>query len=198
MDQRRIDPKHSGIRIFLRIVGPALLIVGVLCVVHGFRGVFGAAEGFGEGFVSPGMGGGEGFGRGFGKAGWIFAGFPMVFLGLVMTIWGFAGAAARYAAGEIAPVGKDTFNYLADGTEDGVKTVAGAIGAGLAEGLGSQPDREAARIVRCHKCNADNDADAKFCSQCGAALSKTRPCPDCAELNDPDAKFCDNCGRELA
>ena len=113
-----------------------------------------------------------------------------------MTAWGFMGAVFRYQAAEIAPVGKDTFNYLAAGTKDGVKTVAGAIGAGLSEGLGGREPAAATQARRCHKCGADNDADAKFCDRCGAALAKTA-CPGCGEVNDPDAKFCDNCGREL-
>ena len=52
----------------------------------------------------------------------------------------------------------------------------------------------AAVVVRCHKCNAENEPGDRFCGQCGAALAKTRPCPACGELNDPDARFCDNCG----
>ncbi|MBN2271824.1 MAG: zinc-ribbon domain-containing protein, partial [Sedimentisphaerales bacterium] len=52
--------------------------------------------------------------------------------------------------------------------------------------------------IRCHKCNALLEEDAKFCSKCGAPLSKTKPCPQCRELNDPDAKFCDNCGHDFS
>jgi len=51
--------------------------------------------------------------------------------------------------------------------------------------------------VRCPKCNEENDADAKFCKECGAAVAKTAHCPDCGELNDADANFCDNCGIPL-
>jgi len=77
---------------------------------------------------------------------------------------------------------------MAEGTREGVKAVAGAIGQGLREGgLGGAPQT----VVRCHKCNALAQADAKFCGQ---SLGKTKPCPGCRELNDPDAKFCDNCG----
>ena len=54
--------------------------------------------------------------------------------------------------------------------------------------------QQSAAKTRCHKCNQLNAAAAKFCSQCGAALLKTKACPSCGELNDPDSKFCDNCG----
>jgi RNA polymerase subunit RPABC4/transcription elongation factor Spt4 len=116
-------------------------------------------------------------------------------------MYGYAGAMARYQAAEIAPVQKDTFNYVADGTQEGVKTAAKAVGEGLSSGLAaggmagigsSGEDNEPG--VRCHKCNFVETSDAKFCSNCGAAMEKSKPCPKCNELNDPDAKFCDNCG----
>ncbi|MHC4290346.1 MAG: zinc ribbon domain-containing protein [Planctomycetota bacterium] len=127
-----------------------------------------------------------------------FIGFPLLFAGLVMTMMGYAGKLARYQAAEIAPVQKDTFNYLADGTQGGVKTVASAAGEGLASGFaagGMNPDTaENTTGVRCHKCNFIETPEAKFCSECGAAMEKSKACSKCNELNDPDAKFCDNCG----
>jgi hypothetical protein len=100
------------------------------------------------------------------------------------------GAVGRYMAGEMAPVAKDTFNYMADGTQDGIRTVARAVG----EGLGLRDGGGAATVVLCHRCNGENDADAKFCSECGAPIRKTKPCAGCGELSDPGARFCDNCG----
>ena len=121
----------------------------------------------------------------------LFVGMPLLFAGGVMTQMGFMGKVIRYMSQEAAPPAKDTFNYMADGTKDGIKTVVGAIGEGLREsGLGGGSQT----MVRCHKCNALAPADAKFCGQCGQSLGKTRACPNCRELNDPDAKFCDNCG----
>lgn len=210
MEERKIDAKHGGIRTFLRIAGPVALICGVLLTVHGFTGFLssGRTPTSGGTFRLP-----ESFGpfeeqvrhgleqnlhpkaRSFGC---IVGGFFLSGLGLMMTAWGFMGAVLRYQAAEVVPVGKDAFNYVAHGTRDGVKTVAGAIGAGLSEGMrGAQP-AQPQQVLRCHKCNADNNADAKFCSQCGAALAKTKPCPGCGELNDPDARFCDSCGHHFA
>ena len=65
----------------------------------------------------------------------IFVGMPLLFVGIVLCLFGFQGAIARYEAGEIAPVAKDTFNYLAEGTQEGVRTIAAAIGGGLEAGL---------------------------------------------------------------
>ena len=66
-----------------------------------------------------------------------------------------------------APVQKDTFNYLADGTQGGVKTVATAVGQGLAAGM--RGDGRAGR--RCPRGAQSNDADARFCKGCGTALT---------------------------
>ena len=166
VEERKIDPRHSGVRSFLRVVGPLTAMAGLVFAIVGFASFFSAFGSFGP----P---------RYFWCA---FVGLPLMGVGIWMTVFGFMGAIV---------------NYLAKGTKDGIKTVATAISAGLAEGTGARGAQEKT-ILRCHKCNAENDADAKFCTHCGAALSKTRPCPDCTELNDPDAKFCDNCGRELA
>lgn len=172
-----IDEKHESKRRVLRTAGLAVLALGGLCMLIAFVDFFTAFGGYGP----P---------RFF----WLFfVGAPLLFVGGVMTSMGFMGAMARYQAGEAAPVMKDTFNYMAEGTQDGVKTVASAVSAGLREGLGAPP----AASVRCPKCNHLNGETGRFCSQCGFSLAKTKPCPQCRELNDPDAKFCDACGRQF-
>lgn len=55
--------------------------------------------------------------------------------------------------------------------------------------------------TRCPKCNAVVDANAKFCPQCGAPI--TRPeaptvCPKCGTKLPPGAKFCPTCGEKIA
>lgn len=174
MREEQIDPGHKSIRNKLRMLGPIILGLGVLLLVIGI--------------VSFLLASGEYF--------WCaFLGMPLMFVGGVMSSYGFMGRVMRYQAQEMAPVAKDTFNYMAEGTKEGIKTVAGAVGQGLAEGgLGFGGAGETK--VRCHKCNALVETDAKFCSACGQALGKSKPCPQCNEVNDPDAKFCDNCGHK--
>jgi hypothetical protein len=170
-DEERINPGHMQVRRVLRLAGPIVLGLGVVLMMVGLGSFFSS---FGS-FESP---------RYF----WCcFLGMPLVMVGLVMCQFGFMGAITRYQVGEIAPVGKDTFNYMADGTKDGVQTVASAIGSGLSQGMSG-----AATTARCPKCGHSNDTDAKFCDECGSALLKT--CPACGESNDGDAKFCDACG----
>jgi RNA polymerase subunit RPABC4/transcription elongation factor Spt4 len=177
MEEEKIDRGHKGLRDSFRVLGPVVALTGLIFIVVGMVSFFSA---FG-GFEPP---------RHF----WcVFVGMPILFVGLLLCKLGYMGRVARYVAGEIAPVGKDTINYMAEGTKEGIKTVATAIGEGL-RGTGTN---EQETMVRCHKCNNLEEAGAKFCSACGAALGKTKACPTCKELNDPDEKFCDNCGYEF-
>lgn len=68
-------------------------------------------------------------------------GFLMIF-GLGALNAGFLGAQARYAAGETMPVVKDSMDYVTE-----------------------RPG------PFCSKCGVRNDAEARFCDACGAALA---------------------------
>lgn len=50
--------------------------------------------------------------------------------------------------------------------------------------------------MQCSRCKSENDAEAKFCDQCGERLDCK--CPGCGETNRSNAKFCRNCGGRLA
>lgn len=154
------------------MAGAICLAAGGLCIVFGLVDFFMA------------------FGKGMPERPWLFfVGIPLLWLGAALLVAGWMGAWARYQAGEAAPVAKDTFNYMAEGTQDGVRTLASAVGEGLrGEGV-------AEGGVPCPQCDHLNDADAKFCDDCGAAMRTT--CPGCETPNDPDARFCDNCGTRL-
>ena len=114
------SPRHNGVRRFLRIGGPLVLAVG---------GLF-ALVGFGSFFVS--MASHSGPPVLFFCA---FIGLPLMFVGSVMCMFGFVGAFSRYIAAEQAPVAKDTINYMADGTQEAVRTVARAAAQGVTEGV---------------------------------------------------------------
>ena len=47
----------------------------------------------------------------------------------------------------------------------------------------------------CANCGSDNAAGARFCNECGTAL--TAGCPTCGATNRPGAKFCAECGTSL-
>ena len=168
-DKERINPGHDTARNLLRIAGPTVFAVGGLFMLIGLVSFFAAFGGSGPPRLI-----------------WCcFVGMPLIFIGSVMTQFGYMGAIFRYQAGEIAPIGKDTFNYMADGTQRGVHTIATAIGAGLADGASREK-------TNCPHCEHANDLKARFCNACGAVISNT--CPSCGEANDGNAKFCSSCG----
>lgn len=179
-DDNRINPGHTQVRTILRIVGPVILVIAIIIGLIGFADFFGTMGTFEQPT----------------KFHYLFIAMPLAFIGLVLTSAGFAGALARYQAQEIAPVGKDTFNYLAEGTQEGVATIAGAVTEGVRSAAGGPT--KAPMAIRCPKCDSLNDEDARFCKSCGEALAKLFACPDCGEMNDPDARFCDACGRALS
>src|SRR6266851_6572942 len=52
------------------------------------------------------------------------------------------------------------------------------------------------RNMRCPGCNAENQSNAKFCVECGAAF-QSADCVRCGFKNPPSAKFCQECGASL-
>lgn len=165
------DPRQAEIRGLLRIIGPVVTLVGL---------VF-AAIGIGNFFFSMGS---FGIPRYFWCA---FVGLPLVGLGAAMTKFAYIGSISRYMAGEVAPVGKDVVNYLADGTQAAVRTVASSLREGYASPVAQQ---------RCVRCEASNESDSQYCKACGAPL--LLKCSACGEAVAPDARFCDHCGISLA
>ena len=170
--------QHSTFRGTLRILGPIIIIVGIVFAGIAFVDFFSAAGS--SGFQNPD------------KFWMFFIALPLLFVGIVISNFGYMGTVARYRAREIAPVAKDTVNYMFDGTKDSAKDFAGAVREGITGG-----NEKMEPMVRCHKCNSENPLNAKFCNNCGAALSKSKKCPVCDELNDHDSKFCDNCGHKF-
>jgi hypothetical protein len=177
MRQPQIDPGHTGKRRVLRIIGPVVLLLGIMLTAIGFLTVV-----MGDPFDHPGM------------AALPFIGMPLMFVGAVCSMMGFMGAVARYQANEYAPIAKDTFNYIAEETQDGVRTVASAIG----EGLRGETRKTDGADLTCPDCGAPNEPGSKFCDQCGKPLPRDAVCPGCGEANDPDARFCDRCGRAIS
>lgn len=172
----RIDPNHESKRNALRAIGVVLMVVGGCFALVGFISFFSAFGGHGppEYFWCA------------------FVGLPMLAIGFRLVSFGFLGAAARYMAGEAAPAAKDTFNYVATESKEGVKAVAQAVSEGIAAGKSGVGPK-----IQCARCNEINDTDAKFCKECGSPLGRTKPCPSCRELNSQTAKFCDHCGNAL-
>ena len=79
----------------------------------------------------------------------LFVGLPMLAVGGWLAMAGFGGAVARYAAGEGAPVARDSLDYLTR----------------------THPDAEPTGGPYCRDCGTRNDAAASFCDACGKSLA---------------------------
>jgi hypothetical protein len=65
----------------------------------------------------------------------VFAGMPLLMVGLVMCKFGYLGAMSRYLAREAVPVSVEAFNAMADGTQPGMRTVAKSVAKSVTEGI---------------------------------------------------------------
>ena len=161
----RLNPRHAQIRTIARILGPLLLVAGVIFSIVGMvgtvrffveiRSFFSATDAM-EPFSGPP------------KYFWCFYfGLPLVGIGGGLTRVGYLGWFTRYVAGETAPVQKDTFNYLANGIRPGVKDLVQAVREGLTE---DSTDIAAANKKFCPSCGQPADIASNFCSGCGQKL----------------------------
>lgn len=185
---RPINPHAAAQRTGLRTIGLILTVVGAVFLLIGFGSFFGA--------MNESMSSGPSFGanRGPDKFWCAFVGMPLLGIGIGMLKYGYMGKAARYVAGEIAPVATDTMKYAANATRDSVRDLAGAVAEGM---RGETKAAEAPAMVACPQCNHDNDHDARFCDMCGTAMPGPKACGQCNKVNDADARFCSGCGAGL-
>lgn len=181
-----MDQNHEKKKRVLRTLGPIVLGAGILCVVIAIADFLGAGSrgmgGFGP--MSMNMHGPKYFGL-------FFLGAPLIFVGAIMCNFGYMRDVAKYASKEMAPVAKDTFNYMAAGTKEGVKNIASAIHEGV------HGEQQSKGTYICPDCRASNDVDARFCKNCGKGIPQKRYCTRCGTENDRDARFCDSCGNSL-
>jgi len=175
MPRRQINPAQDSQRQGLRLVGGVFAAVGGVLTAIGLVSFFGAF-------------GGGGMPQYFWCA---FLGLPLLGIGVALLKLGYLGSVTRYVAGEAAPVATDTLKFMLDESKDSIRDVASAVSTGLFK-QGAVSTRD------CKKCGKQNDADAHFCDQCGAALPTEHRCPKCQKQNDGAARFCDGCGERLA
>jgi hypothetical protein len=117
--KRLQEPAQNSIRTALRIFGPAIFLAGLLCIIVAGVSFFASIGSF-----SPP------------RLFWLaFVGIPLLFVGSVLSMYGFMGAVFRFAAGEVAPVAADSVNYMAEETKGGVETVAKSAAKGVVEGM---------------------------------------------------------------
>lgn len=180
------DAQRSGLRtigLILTVVGAIFMIVGIGSFFSSMNSAMTSTPTFGELPAGPD------------KFWCAFVGMPLLGIGIGMLKYGYMGKAARYVAGEIAPVATDTMKYAANETRDSVRDLASAV----SEGLRKEPKTDdGPAMVACPQCNHMNDHDARFCDMCGTAMPGPKTCGQCNKVNDADARFCSGCGSTLS
>ena len=51
--------------------------------------------------------------------------------------------------------------------------------------------------MKCSKCNAEIDDNARFCPECGSKIEKFAFCSNCGAKLEEGATFCSNCGEKI-
>jgi membrane protease subunit (stomatin/prohibitin family) len=118
------------------------------------------------------------------------------------TSMGVIGDANRYAQFQAADAMRDAAQNPSGGAGTGAGLGAGfAIGNAMAGAITNamKPKGEAdiETKISCPKCGASNAPSVKFCSECGAKMTKagdTVPCLKCGAELQSGAKFCAECG----
>ena len=178
---------HDAFRAVLRVAGPLLILVGGGMFVAGIISFTRSFDSVGDHSIFGHVLEPRSSAREPSRFWMCFVGMPIAVAGIAATRFAYLGAAARYVAGEVAPVARDTVNYMVDGTKQSIATVGAAL-------RGEQPPPDG---VHCPGCDTANDAQARFCDHCGAALPGALACGRCGAPNDPEANYCDECGHPL-
>lgn len=111
---------------------------------------------------------------------------------------------------------KRSFDVLekAASNEGGGGTMGAGLGMGMGLGAGmsagklmgnitgqmnvTPPETKGTLTIKCGKCNAENQPDARYCYKCGKELSQdAKICPKCNSANLNDANFCSKCGNKI-
>ena len=153
-----INPNHKQKRTIIRIVGFVFIGIAIILAISAFNTPSTKPEDFLSGNVGMNQIEKEGMSKFTKIGGAMFSGF----IGFACLAFGYQGAVARYQAGEMAPVAKDTFNYMANETQDGVRT----IGRAFSEGIKDSSSVKEIIYVLCPKCRTKNEDNSKFCKEC--------------------------------
>ncbi len=165
MDKQKFSDNRL-IKKRLRIIGGTLFAIGIVLALIAFIDFFSAVSS---------MNGPDNFFL-------FFIAFPLIFVGSACLSFSSMGKIARYKAEELAPIAKDTVNYMLDGTKEEIADTINLV-------------RRQGKTITCPKCHNQNNQEAKYCDECGEQLHHV--CQYCNEHNDADAKFCKNCGKKI-
>lgn len=160
---RKFDEKHEEKSMVLKVVGPILLIAGVIMFASLFFSIAKSATSMHMGFNETN------FNSPFKMMPLGFIGVILIGIGGAITNFAYMGSVARYTSDELTPVATKVIKNVKDGLKDDVIHC---------KHCQEENDSDAKFCDHCGKsfsdyicsCGVKNDQDAKFCKACGQVI----------------------------
>ena len=125
--------------------------------------------------------------------GFLFAiGFAILGFGIYATFFAHAREIGSYTASSVAPVLKETTEYIAPT----INNTVGGMAESISEGIASGKAKGKAEAIICQNCGEKNKKGSEFCSNCGKSLGTAKYCVNCRKKIENDDKFCPHCGQK--
>jgi hypothetical protein len=142
--------KGKATRLVLRTLGAVLTIIGLLLLGIGMgRALSSSGSAEWSGYVWPAI-----------------LGMPLLLVGMALCKRGYSGFFARSGFGKADHFRRsNTVTYLAESTRGDVDTIARAMRESMIAAMSGKE-----QVVLCPDCKHSNDADAKFCKNCGTPI----------------------------
>lgn len=162
-------------------IGAVVAIIGIVLLIVGFVSFSSFSSNSGTEMVMFGVGGFL-----------LVIGFAMLGFGIYATFFAHAREIGSYTASSVAPVLKETTDYIAPSITNAV----GGMAESISEGIASGKAKGKAEAIICQDCGEKNEVGSKFCSNCGKSLDTAKYCANCGKKIENDDKFCPHCGQK--
>lgn len=180
------EENHQKIKGKLKTAGKILLSVGIVISITGIILLILGFANFGDFSSNNDM-------VMFIVGGFLFAiGFAMLGIGIYATFFAHAREIGSYTASSVAPVLKETTEYIAPAVNKSVGNLAESISEGIASGKAKGKDE----AITCKKCGEKNEKGSKFCSKCGKSIETEKVCSNCGKKIENNDNFCPHCGQK--
>lgn len=180
------EENHQKVKGKLKTAGKILLSVGIVISITGIILLILGFANFGDFSSNIDM-------VLFIVGGFLFAiGFAILGIGIYATFFAHAREIGSYTASSVAPVLKETTEYIAPAINNSVGNLAESISEGVASGKA----KEKTETITCQECGEKNEKDSKFCSNCGKSLDTEKFCSNCGKKIENDDNFCPHCGQK--
>ena len=180
------EENHQKVKGKLKKVGKILLGIGIVISIAGIILLILGFANFGDFSSNNDM-------VMFIVGGFLFAiGFAMLGFGFHATFLAHTREISSYTATSVAPVLKETTEYIAPT----INNTVGGMAESISEGIASGKAKGKAEAIICQDCGEKNEAGSKFCSNCGKSLDTAKYCVNCGKKIENDDKFCPHCGQK--